>query len=201
MVVNIPNSDMMATALAHEIKNPAALALAYVSLIRQTTDFYEISEFCDYIQQALLDISDLVQDLLFAAQHKPEMCLVHITELLSEMLGEYRAAMPGMSFLLHGNQGLSCYTYDQHLRLVFSNLLKNAAEATDREVAVCVKAEDRFIYVSIQNSKDFDTTKPHSSGMGLGICNWLLEQMGGKLEIENKSNFTALVCIPCNLLC
>jgi len=213
----LEQSDMMATVLAHEIKNPVALAMAYVGLLRHASEPTEVINYCNRIQQSLMDISDLVQDLLLAAQtletehvasckgtarNKPEPCDISITDMLTEMLDEYRAAFcsrPGIVFALSAELGLVCHTYEQHLRLVFSNLLKNAAEATGEAGYITVYAamHGEYLRVQICNSLGVAQAKPHGNGMGLGICHWLLKQLGGQLQIENRAGeCIAIVSVP-----
>jgi len=199
-------TEMMAAALAHEIKNPVALAMAYASLIRQTGDSPEINEYCNLIQQSLLDISDLVQDLLFAAHLRSEPCIINVSEMLAEMLNEYRVAMPGISFAINADPSFTCYANEQHVRLIFSNLLKNAAEAAEMTgegyVTVYTTKVCEYLQVSIHNSGSFDVQKkPHGSGMGLGICDWLIKQLSGELKIgknATEDGYVAIVSLPCN---
>ena len=194
----LEQSEMMATVLAHEIKNPAALAMAYVGLLRHTAEPAEIDDYCNRIQQCLMDISELVQDLLFAAKNKPEPCNINVTGMLEEMLEEYRAAY-GCSFTLNAAANLTCHVYEQHLRLVFSNLLKNAVEAAGAagRIAVCAAKQDGYLCVEICNSPAAAVVKPYSNGMGLGICEWLLGQVGGGLEVQNGADeCVVIVSIP-----
>jgi len=199
----LEQSDMMATVLAHEIKNPVALAMAYVGLLRHASEPTEVVNYCDRIQQSLVDISDLVQDLLFSVRNKPEPpCNVNIADILTEMLDEYRAAFcssPGIVFVLSADLELVCHTHEQHLRLIFSNLLKNAVEAMGEVGYITVYAtmHGEYLHVKICNSFGAVVPKPHSNGMGLGICQWLLTQIGGQLQIENHAEeCVAIVSVP-----
>jgi len=196
MVLEHP--DMMAAVLAHEIKNPAALAMAYVGLLRHASQPAEVTDYCNRIQQSLMDISELVQDLLFAAHSRPEPCCVDVADMLAEMLDEYRAAFCGR-FLLTAAPGLVCYTYEQHLRLIFSNLLKNAVEAAGPAGRITVYAAmaGDCLRVEICNASVVARPKLHGNGMGLGICHWLLAQIGGELQIENGADeCTVIVAVP-----
>jgi len=207
-LVEKQGTEMMMTALAHEIKNPAALAMAYTNLIRQSRDFAEIDNFCHLIQQALIDISDLVQELLFATQHELEPCTINVTVMLDEMISEYRAALPGITFSFDAKESfLTCYACEQHVRLTFSNLLKNAVEAAGStgHIIVYATSTSRYLQVTIRNSRNIEghaiEPKPFSSGMGLGICYWLTEQIGGKLEIKDDANgeCVVIVSLPCSM--
>ena len=199
--------SMIATALAHEIKNPAALAMAYAGIIRQISNHDEVAEYCNLIQNSLMDISDLVQELLFSIHSSPQPCTVNIADMLVEMLGEYQMAMPCVTFSFEAHPQLVCYASEQYLRLVLSNLLKNAAEAAENLGGGYVKVYARIsqgnLQVDICNNINFVghmENKRHSNGMGMGICHWLLQQLGGKMRFENNSNMrTTTVSLPCNL--
>ena len=177
--------------------------MAYVGLIRQASISPEVSEYCNYIQQALLDISDLVQELLSVTHQKTIPCVIDITEILTEMLKEYQAAMPGISFALNAGVPLTCYANEQHVRLIFSNLLKNAAEAAyvanpSGYVTVYATESGKYLHAAIHNNGDCmdnPQSKPHGNGMGLGICYWLTEQLGGKLQIERGVNGGGVVSV------
>ena len=194
--------SMMATALAHEIKNPAALAMAYAGIVRQISSSEEIGEYCNLIQNALMDISDLVQELLFSVHHNPQPCMVDISATLAEMLEEYRMAMPCVIFKLDIPAELLYHASEQYLRLVLSNLIKNAAEATDGTSGyVKIYATDtyRCLQITIRNSTKIANVaeKKHSNGMGIGICHWLLQQLGGEMCFEsNVGECVTTVSLP-----
>ena len=82
---------------------------------------------------------------------------------------------------------------------VFINLINNAVEAASY-FQMCATVSDNAVLISIQNpsngvmlEKDvfnlFFTTKQNGSGIGLNICNSLLEEVGAKLELkQSKEN-------------
>jgi len=199
--------QMMATVLAHEIKNPTAIAMAYASLIRQFSDDAEIIEYCNHIHEALVNINELVQELLLNKVEPihDNLTPLNITEMLAEMLDEYRAAMPGISLSMLADADFTLHTNEQHIRLVFSNLLKNAVEAAGDKGYVIVYVEKadcskKYLQVKICNSCESSKVsqpKPHGTGLGLSICYWLLEQLGGELKIEMDAGkeCTAIVSI------
>jgi len=200
--------QMMATVLAHEIKNPTAIAMAYASLIRQFSDDAEIIEYCNHIHEALLNINELVQELLLnkVEPMQDNFTPLNITEMLTEMLDEYQTAMPGISLSILTDTAFTVHTNPQHIRLVFSNLLKNAVEAAGDNGYITVYVEKgacskKYLQVKICNSCEVSKVsepKPHGTGMGLSICYWLLEQLGGELKIEMDagSECIAIVSMP-----
>jgi len=198
------SNDMLKTALVHEIKTPAAVAMAYVGLIRQESDSPLISEYCNRIGQSLTDISELAQDLLFAEEIQPDSCTIDLADILSEMLNEYSAALPGITFFLNAKPPLTCHTKEQYVRLVFSNLLKNAVEAAGEGGIITVYATTVYGYLHTVLHNTRGTRKSpnrYSSGIGLGVCTWLVQQLGGEFHLDESGNggCVATVSLPCEM--
>lgn len=204
LFANDSAAGMMATALAHEIKNPAALAMAYTGIVRQLSDNNEVSEYCGLIQNALMDISDLVQELLFSIHHTPNPCTINISPMLQEMMQEHKASKPNIIFSLDSPPELILYISEQHLRLIISNLIKNATDATgDQNGHVAVYATFAYgcLQVIIRNSIDpLSGRDRHSNGMGIGICQWLLQQLGGEMHFDcSATEYVITVSLPCGI--
>jgi len=185
----------MAAALAHEIKNPAAVALAHINILR-TENQKGIEVNLNHIETSLHDICELVQEMLFAIYSQQEFYYVNVYDIVSEILETYEAAWPGINFSLEMKDTLKCFANKSSIRLLFSNILKNAVEAVEE-----VKGENKFIKIiahenknaltiSICNSGKFvhQTEKSYSNGLGLAICRHILKQLGGSLKYEESEN-------------
>lgn len=189
----------MSTALAHEIKNPAALAMAYAALIRQESDNQQVSRYCTRIQELLLDISALVQELLQATpSHQAPACNVDISHLIYSIIDKYRAAMPGLLIVPQVLPGIVMHTQEGYVRIVLSNLIKNAVQAAGDTGHICVQAAcaNSTVEIRITNScQQLQKPKLDSSGLGLPICEWLLSQIGGKMQTnaEEINSFSVVV--------
>jgi len=206
MSVELYPQNMPAIALAHEIKTPASLAMAYVSLIRQTNTSAKVNEYCNNIQQALWDICDLVHELLINTKKQHTKCTINITDLLTEMLKEYQAAMPDISLAFNFDRTLNYYGNEQYVRLVFSNLLKNAIEAAGHKngrITVYATEVDSYLHIVIHNNANTirGGNRSHGSGMGLEICRWLVNELGGnmRVEIDEDGGCVAIVSMPCGV--
>jgi len=179
----------LAAALAHEIKNPAAVALAHVAALRKRKDIRGIGDTCDHISDALEHIIDLVQEMLLVTYGLPPAYEFDLEDNILDMLEIYQAAWPTINFSLEadtGGQGLLIHAEETSIKMVFSNLLKNAVEAVGEagEIHVCLEREGGQVTAYIRDSgKGNAALKPHSSGLGLAICRWLLARNGGTLDL------------------
>ena len=180
----------LAAALAHEIKNPAALALAHVSQLRKRADLHGIGDTCDHIEEALEKICFLVQEMLFATYGTAPAYEFDLADNLMDMLEAYQAAWPHISFSIEASaEGLPYHGQETYVNIIFSNLLKNAVEATGGtgNIMVNINPAPSHVLVSIQDSgSDNPALKPHASGLGLAICKWLLSRIGGQMELHSS---------------
>ena len=183
-------------AIVHEIKNPVALALAHVNLIRHELNYESpVYSHLNGIENALYDICDLVQSMLSDNTVNTiygDLYEMDIHEMLNDMLEEYRVAFPNITFTFaSANIEVPFYGQEMALRMIFSNLLKNAIEAvTERHDCmgqISVFAEttmDGQINISIRDNgiSEFQK-KPNGNGLGLSICNYLADLVGGKIAL------------------
>jgi len=182
------NLSELAAALAHEIKNPAALALAHVSLLRKRADLHGIGDTCDHIEEALEKICNLVQEMLFATYGTVPAYEFDLADNIMDMLEAYQAAWPSSCFSIEAPaEGLAYHGEETYINIIVSNLLKNAVEATggNGHVMINLSPAPGHVLVAIRDNGCGNCThKPHASGMGIAICKWLLSRIGGTLTLE-----------------
>ena len=62
LLENLETAEEMTVIVAHEIKNPISLALAYLALIKVGDDGEKFINYCDIIEQELYLINQIVVD-------------------------------------------------------------------------------------------------------------------------------------------
>jgi len=196
----------LTAAFAHEIKNPAAVALAHVNLMRTEANAYCLTHL-NHIQQALYDICDLVQEMLLAVYTRGDPIEIDFQQMLAEMLEQYRAAWPGISFSLEAEAPLICCARESSLRMIFSNLLKNAVEAVcaakspafPGRIIIRSFFSDDCLNITICDNGVFVSHKPHGNGLGLAICHHLAMQLSGQIALHyrEEGGCIATVSLPC----
>jgi len=190
----LDNSDMI-TALVHEIKNPAALALAHIELASlRLGELGSIETHLSHIENALTDISELAQEMLLAEFGNAPSYEIDINDLLEELLETYQAARPDICFTLNSEKTpMLFHGQEQFLRIIVSNLLKNSVEAVSNapypgHVIVMAEENETQFKISICDNGLPENNKPHSNGLGLKICRKLAKKMNGAISINIGTN-------------
>jgi len=195
----------LATALAHEIKNPAAVALAHLNLLRITENVDEaITHHLDHIEAAITEICKLVHEMLTATHTCDNPTETDLCIILDDILHTYRAAWPGITFEFFASpQILLCHGSATSLRMIFSNLIKNAVEAIEMSGAGTIEisafASEETITVSItDDAVCMAQEKPYGNGLGLAICQNLAAGLGAQLSVAHTETggCTVTVALP-----
>jgi len=181
----------ISAAFAHEIKNPVALGLAHVSLARFSLDDVDtVNGHLHRVENALTDINELVQEMLLASYGDPPLFEIDISEMLAELAEAYQSAWPQISFSLDVKPILF-YGQEQFLRIIFTNLLKNAVEASlPRPGCINIAAQPQAggISIIITDNGNSNMCKPHGNGLGLAICHMLAARINVGVDISPGMN-------------
>jgi PAS domain S-box-containing protein len=197
--------EILASSLAHEIKNPLVSIKTFAQLIpRRLHDASFVDEFSRIITREISRVERLVERLrsLSRPSDRPRqpvdvrLPLHDAVELLGPAFGEKRIGVelssePGPAVVL-GDHG--------ELEELFINLLTNAHEATppDGAVTIELKRVAEQVIVTVADSgpgippqlldrvfDPFITTKPSSSGLGLTISAGIAAAHHAKLRAVN----------------
>jgi signal transduction histidine kinase len=193
-------SQEVARALAHELKNPlTAMRLAAARMARAPTP--ELQEPLALLQEEIDVLIRMTQSFSsFAALPPPQPRPLDLRQLLEEVCSLYRHDAPVTLQLLPGAAVPAVGDPDQ-LRRAFSNLVKNALEASragDGPVSLRVSPEAAAVRVEIEDAgagigEALDgaalalgrrSGKPGGSGLGLPISQKIVHEHGGTLRLE-----------------
>jgi len=214
----------------HELRNPLTLIKSTAQLIE--TQHPEIRDY-KYWDDLLIDIDDtvtLLNQLSFYNHcndnlHKKEEALL---DLLTRCVSSFSpmADSNEIEYLffneIQSNTDLDHYTCDSvKLRQAFTNLLKNALEATPKggtlKVVLSLKENvpdlpnhNQYISISIENTGEtipeemllhlfepFVTSKPEGTGIGLSITKKIIESHQGFINVTSYNETTCFeVLLP-----
>lgn len=198
----------MAAALAHEIKNP--LNAVSMGLQRLRAEFRpagaaEYERFVDLMQGEVRRLNAIVEQFLSLARPlplKPER--LEVPDLLGELaaLVEADARAAGVRTVVEAPADLPPVIADRdHLKQVLLNLVLNAIQAmpgggtlrldaaATREALTLAVADTGHGIPPEQLPRVFDpyfTTKTKGLGLGLATARRIVEEHGGRLEVQSE---------------
>ncbi len=194
---------------AHELNNPLTAVLGFAQILREETDNEDLRTDLDRIIRGALRARRVVQDLLaFARQQIPVRSDTDVNKTLRESLDSVsnRARRSRVTIEADLDNTLPALLANaHHLKLVWDNIMTNACQAMapqgGGELRVCSERIGDFMRISFSDtgpgipsaniSRIFDpffTTKDVGEGVGLGLslCQGIIESHGGQLWVESS---------------
>lgn len=211
----------LAAGMAHEIGNPLGALIGYLGMLHGDLHDPDQVELVRRAEQEVGRIDRLVRELLDyatprqgeAAECQPVSVLRETVELL-----EHQGALAGVAVRDGCGEIISRVRIDQQrLQQVWINLLLNARDAMDGggevvlsaeqgEGVVCIAVADQGVgmaaEVAHQIFEPFFTTKDPGKGRGLGlsVCQRIVEDAGGRIEVAAESGTGAIFRVTLPLI-
>jgi len=198
--------------VAHELNNPLTVVTGYSSILRQTLGDGPSRERIDRIATAAERCVRIVRNFLaLARQHPLERQIVRLNQIVQEAveLLAYPLRVDNVEVRLDLADDLPKLWADPHqLHQTIVNLITNAHHAmhgstSDRRLTIRTrfKAADARVSLEVADTgpgippeilerifEPFFTTKPVGQGTGLGLplCQGIVEGHGGTLRVDSK---------------
>jgi len=207
-----------AAGIAHEVRNPLASISGSVEILKGKLDFPEGEE-----NRRLMDIvirevdwldSLITQFLDYAKPSVPDKKTFELKALINEIVESFRntadTAERGIEISCGFVGGGSIIADRNQIKQVLWNLIKNAAEACDKNGTIDIHtqkdSDDENMVITVTDSgmgipdsiKDdvfspFSTSKHKGTGLGLPIARNIVESHGGQMtfrSLPGKTTFT-----------
>ena len=176
-----------------------------MKLIQFKNNDTNIERYIQVMDSEFQRIEQIIDEFLILAKPtKAEFKYYKISDILDEVIELLNAQANMKSIIInkaYSTDHSPIYCENNQLKQVFINLIKNAMDAIieDGEITIAIeeRAEDVVIQI-IDNGKGisqqeleklgspFFTTKKNGTGLGLTICNRIIEKHKGSLKIESN---------------
>ena len=212
---------VLATTVAHELRNPLAAIGIAVYNIRRIVIHPDIDKPLGHIDKMLVESDQIINNLLsYSRIRPPHYERVNIIDILEESIAfieDKRIKYISIIKNLDSLKNISIEADPVQIKEILNNILNNACDAAPSKkgkgkdkakVKVAAENEDEFIKVAIEDSgtgmdqetleKAFDpffTTKAKGTGLGLSVCRQIVDFHGGSISIESEAGQGTVVIV------
>ncbi len=209
---------VLASTVAHELRNPLAAISMAAANIKTKAAGAPIERQLHTIEKKVGESDQIINNLLFYSRLRPPQCeKMEIHGILEECLDSLQAQLKKKIFIakdLEPVKAVAISADPLQLKEVFNNLLNNAVDAvSDSEGSIEMHAaeEEQNVRVRIRDNghgidkrdlerifDPFFTTKSKGTGLGLTVCNQIIEMHGGTIEVASLpgKGTTVTVTLP-----
>ena len=208
----------LAATVAHELRNPlGVIHLAAYNLKKEKNDLGDNKHLVN-IEKKIWEGNQIINNLLTYARIKiPNYENIHILNILDECVttAQERFWEKGISLEKKYEDGIDHIEADPNqIREIFLNIINNACQAIvtpGGKVEIRARCEHDMVKVSVEDNgvgiapedlnkvfEPFFTRKSKGTGLGMAICNELVNLHQGKIEINSRlgEGTTVCICLP-----
>lgn len=205
--------------ITHEIKNPIAVCKGYLDMF-DVNNINHSKKYVPIIKDEIDRLLLLLQDFLSINKIKIDKDIIDINLLLEDMIKKFTPIFKGrnikQNFSVSEDELYIIADYNR-LNQVLMNIIKNSMEAIPLErngiISLYLKKTPTSVKIYIEDNGDgiskenmekmkspFFTTKPRGTGLGVYLCNEIIEAHGGNIKYFSKENkgTKVIITLPYN---
>jgi two-component system, sporulation sensor kinase D len=194
----------LAASTAHEIRNPLTGIKGFVTLLSQKYDNEEDRLYFSIIQDEISRINEIISDFLVLGKPVEFDKQTHnLTDIVEEVLPiiDLEAKMSGIHVEhTFTAQQAPIHCSKNHIKQILLNLSKNAIEAMDEHdtLTIQVHIQENCAHLLVKDTGEgipynimdqifqpFFTSKDTGTGLGLVICERIVDTYNGKMMINS----------------
>jgi len=198
----------VAAGIAHEIKNPLVPIKGFIQLEKQKSETTLGSDIVQLLLDEINRIEKIINDFLtLTRSNRDELNIpVDIVKTLKDVITLMKVEAKNKGIVVLTNiedipEEIIVKGNRNHLVQIFQNIIKNSIEAEKQggHIEVLVKKDKKEVRVSIKDTgkgmsaeqlrkigTPFYSTKEQGTGMGIAICQRLVKNHGGRLNIISQ---------------
>jgi two-component system NtrC family sensor kinase len=200
--------------LAHEIRNPlAGIQMAFANLRREIDNENQRERFA-LIESELKRLARLLNEMLNASKHTPEIpTQFDLGILIQNLVTLVRYQIPeNINLQFTTSEALSVYLPESSLRQALLNLVLNSADALEgRTGQILVSASEKTdgLRIEIHDNghgfarewleygvRPFRTSRENGTGLGLAMVQRFVKNNHGTLTLNNDNGAVVTVILP-----
>ncbi len=200
----------LSAAIAHEIRTPLASICGSIEMLKDTSLRPEDKRLMGLVVKESERLRRIIDDFLeFARSRSSQFATVPMDTVLQEVVHLARnhpSFSRGVEIRLDCRPGLMAYVDEERIKQVFFNLALNAVEALPEggfleislEKCSCPEGEELVKVMFRDNGRGIDrndlrkifdpffTTKREGTGLGLAIASNIINEHGGRIDVDSE---------------
>jgi nitrogen fixation/metabolism regulation signal transduction histidine kinase len=216
--------EMVASTLAHEVKNPLSLIKANIDYMELCDTEKTYSDCYRVIKNELAKANEIVKEFIYSINEERNIKEeIDIKFLINEVIEKYDSSAYSKikftkvdikrSVIVRGNY--------ENLKILFSNIIKNSVESvleknnkSSKQIRIELKIANKYVHVVVIDNglglnrkainkiqkNEIYTSKENGNGVGINICKNIVLKHDGKYYIGNRIGGGCIVRIAIPIL-